>query len=226
MDKIKKYVINLDRRPDKYEYFKQNCPYNDVERISAFDGNNPSSNKNLKEFNILRENITKLKPGEYGCFISHLLLWERIVKENHEYALIFEDDPIFCENFKEKCDKLSENIHLIDTILYIGGRFIPNFIPDNRIEITDNIYKSDYSKGVNQEQDCRGTFCYLITKRCCEFFLSIRPGREGDLLNKQKTPFPLDHYMLTVLLRNKFNIFHSKPLLCYSLPNDPTSDVR
>ena len=38
---IEKFVINLERRPDRLNKFLDKCPLNDVKVISAFDGQNP-----------------------------------------------------------------------------------------------------------------------------------------------------------------------------------------
>jgi glycosyl transferase family 25 len=42
---------------------------------------------------------TKLTSGEIGCFLSHVLLWKKIINENISPALILEDDIILTENF-------------------------------------------------------------------------------------------------------------------------------
>ena len=37
---MKKFVINLKRRPDRLTNFLNNCPYGDVEIVYGFDGKN------------------------------------------------------------------------------------------------------------------------------------------------------------------------------------------
>jgi len=37
---------------------------------------------------------SKLKPGEVGCYASHLVAMQRMLDQNHDYALILEDDAI------------------------------------------------------------------------------------------------------------------------------------
>jgi hypothetical protein len=49
---MKKFVINLKRRPDRLETFLQRCPYHDVEIVYGFDGKNPELETN-KKFKLL-----------------------------------------------------------------------------------------------------------------------------------------------------------------------------
>lgn len=42
---------------------------------------------------------SKLKPGEVGCYASHLVAMQRIVARNLDYALILEDDAVLPDDF-------------------------------------------------------------------------------------------------------------------------------
>jgi glycosyl transferase, family 25 len=41
--------------------------------------------------------ISKLKPGEVGCYASHLLAMQAILDDGHEHAIILEDDAVIDE---------------------------------------------------------------------------------------------------------------------------------
>lgn len=123
---MKKFVINLKRRPDRLELFVKQCPYVDVEVIYAFDGKNPEL-ESKKERKLLLNFPKSLKPGEIGCAISHLRIWKRIVNENINLAMIFEDDCNFEPNFKEFIDNLVLPPDF--KIVFPGGRFSRNFKP-------------------------------------------------------------------------------------------------
>lgn len=90
---MKAYVINLDRRPDLWEFWKD-AP---VERWPAYDG----SEKFVPEWFLVQSTSRR---GAFGCFMSHFELWEHIAKNDCE-ALIFEDDcqldPDFWERLAE-----------------------------------------------------------------------------------------------------------------------------
>lgn len=42
-----------------------------------------------------------MKWGEIGCFLSHYRIWERVVEEQLDRVIIFEDDVRFTENATE-----------------------------------------------------------------------------------------------------------------------------
>jgi glycosyl transferase family 25 len=48
----------------------------------------------------------KLSPGVLSCTLNHILSYERMVKNNDKYAIIFENDPFFIGNFPEKIKRL------------------------------------------------------------------------------------------------------------------------
>ena len=48
---------------------------------------------------------TSINKGEIGCAMSHYKIWQDIIKNNYNHALVVEDDGEFSENFIDKCDK-------------------------------------------------------------------------------------------------------------------------
>jgi GR25 family glycosyltransferase involved in LPS biosynthesis len=81
------YVINLDRRPDRWEKTKNRLNEIGIEpkRWRAIDGkNNPLYAK--------YEKGAKLSKSEAACFDSHISLWKYIYESGIPSALIFEDD--------------------------------------------------------------------------------------------------------------------------------------
>ena len=108
---VKIFLINLNRRPDRLQYVQHQMERLNLDftRISAVDGQflsmETQSLINIEQFII----ETKKKPvlGELGCALSHRKVWEKIIDENIEYALILEDDVkikaellTFLHNFK------------------------------------------------------------------------------------------------------------------------------
>lgn len=216
---VKKFVINLDRRKDRYKEFINNCPYKEVERVSAFDGMFPLMNKHLDFYNFIKNAFPNLMSAEYGCWVSHLKIWKKIIDDDLPYAIIFEDDPIFCKNFKEKCDRLiKENIDNIDTILYIGGKNKPDVIIDKRIDLNENLLKYDYNAKWNGI--CHfGTFCYFITKKICKYFMNCL------MLKIKLDNAQVDCFMLNMLKLKKYDIFCAKPFLCHGIIESENSDI-
>jgi GR25 family glycosyltransferase involved in LPS biosynthesis len=120
------YLINLNRREDRYENFLKNFEYGkEVTRFSAVDAKqfnygDPLFFDNLK--NGLK-NISKvIKPGIFACTLSHYKVWETIANneniEEDDLCLIFEDDVMFHENFN---DIFQEDFSGVD-LIYLGGK--------------------------------------------------------------------------------------------------------
>ncbi|KDN12387.1 MULTISPECIES: glycosyltransferase family 25 protein [Snodgrassella] len=93
---LKTFLINLDRRPDRLMFVKQQLENLgiDFERVSAVDGS-CLTDEQRAVFNQQRfalECKRKVVDGEIGCALSHQAVWQRMVAENISYALILEDD--------------------------------------------------------------------------------------------------------------------------------------
>ncbi|WP_075321564.1 glycosyltransferase family 25 protein [Histophilus somni] len=88
------YVISLKssierRQHIEKEFSKQNIPY------SFFDAFQPNEeNEHIIQQYVPSLNKTDLTIGEKGCFMSHVLLWQKCVDENLPFIAIFEDDII------------------------------------------------------------------------------------------------------------------------------------
>ena len=218
MDKITKYVINLKRRPDRLERFMKTCPYKDVQIIEAFDGKNINNNSNGKDwFNHIKTRSKTLSDPEIGCFVSHIKVWEKIVKSNDTYTMIFEDDPIFSKEYKNIEKRIDLNI--VDSILYFGGRFTPNYIMRNSIPVTDVLIKHDLSKRWNPMDCDRTLHGYILTKNCARILLESF----DKMFNGTD---PADYYVIRCVLQNNMDIYSSRPLICHSEAVAADSDIR
>ena len=49
---------------------------------------------------------TDIYIGDWGNLMSHRRVWEDMVKNDHQMALVFEDQARLCENFKTKLDEI------------------------------------------------------------------------------------------------------------------------
>ncbi|MFA6608780.1 MAG: glycosyltransferase family 25 protein [Candidatus Paceibacterota bacterium] len=77
----------------KYEIM--NGIYGDDERVIARYDNNRA----------IKEHGKPLIFGEKGCALAHILVYERIIKENISYAVILEDDILLPDNFLSLIEK-------------------------------------------------------------------------------------------------------------------------
>jgi GR25 family glycosyltransferase involved in LPS biosynthesis len=220
MPDIKKFVINLKRRPDRLELFKKQCPFNDVTVIEAFDGKNMKDEPSAIEKDMASR-FTILSSGEIGCYLSHLRIFNIMRRENLQYALIFEDDAIFSDNFLEVYSKILEEFPSDTDILYIGGRFEPQFKMRDFIKVSDNIVKHRIENNRILGIDCdtdRTTHAYIVsnsfaTKFTEEFYKTIRHSKA------------IDSYLLSFCNTHNFTVYNAYPLLCHS-PRISDSDIR
>lgn len=106
-DKLKTFVISLDRRPERKEVFDQNNQKyltHGYEYFSAVDGKSLDyetlKSMGYDTFKDWKDPITKnnITTGEVATLLSHLHIWEKCIELN-EPILILEDDAIITENF-------------------------------------------------------------------------------------------------------------------------------
>lgn len=187
------YVINLDRRSDRWGEFVEKLNKTSefsketFIRISAFDGYNCEEEikrYNLENFSIikfLRQNKVIVKKGVLGCFISHVItlyniLQNKDIKED-DYVGIYEEDIFYPDNFDEKYKKFKEiELNKIGVeFLYLGGRFDPDFKSDNEnmFEKTDNpnIYLRKNEIDIHDWH--RTTHSYIIKKSVCTKLIKL-----------------------------------------------------
>lgn len=115
---MKGYLINLKKRHDRLDFFNTNVkkflPDIDIEVIEAVDGNTLNlSDENLKK-NVNHWNYTNLPEktlrGVIGCCLSHLSCYEKIINDDHNHAIIFEDDCCFIKNKELESNEFLKNL--------------------------------------------------------------------------------------------------------------------
>ena len=114
LKKDKKFVINLERRPDRLlEIEKQfyNLNFENYEIFKAVDG-------------ILLSKHIKLKQGQVACRLSHKSLIEKAKAERLKHVIIFEDDADLDSDIINKFQNLT--IPEDWDVLYLGAH---NFRP-------------------------------------------------------------------------------------------------
>lgn len=120
------YLINLKRRPDRLGNFLKHYNNSDMKKYNiikfeAIDGGNldvskcPLSELARGELQQLestgfRTKHYQLTKGAIGCYLSHVKIWENILKHNSEISLIFEDDAQIPNNLNKRIHEEMENI--------------------------------------------------------------------------------------------------------------------
>jgi len=242
------YVINLDRRTDRWndinKIINETCLKNhNFIRFSAIDGNNFEEDlikHDLKENPIihsLKEKKINVQTGLIGCFLSHISVLKKISEDDNlndkDYVGIFEDDFLYSgsiDGFNKSYESLV-NMNLLEEdveLLYIGGRFKPNFfhIDDEVFTQTSNInlFLRGPKGNLKIEYYDRCNSSYIIRKDCCKKLIDLISV--NFLRKKNNTSFELIAIdCIYPVLYNKMKLFDFFPHLFYSV-RDYTSDVR
>lgn len=237
------FVINLDRRPDRYEKFLTRLPFSSdlIERISAVDG------QTLKTEFPER----KKKYNELGCFFSHKNILEKIVNDEsfveEDYFMIFEDDVEFHSNFEKDFEHIFEKVKKTKEItffgqqykldiclLFFGGRFTKHFIPDNLLRYWIKINK-DYRytnlyvrrfQTINTNKHCfdRTTHFIILKKKTAQLLLEQMKLIDFHQ-NHHFTP-PIDVFYQNIQSSiPELHFIECFPHFCYS-SNTKDSDIQ
>ena len=202
----KYYLVSIDRtaniRKENITKLKQSVKEYTGKNIYKFgvDGKKLNGHivKGLKRRKILhkkdwgrtknksKRSYTYFKKSIIGCFLSHVEIWEDIIKNNIKYAIIFEDDALYTtNNFFKEVDKI------ISTIPE-NTDFISLF-HHNKLEQVELIQTlKEYNEYLLKINDfIWGTVCYIITLK----------GAKKFMKNLLPIDMPVDgaiaHYCLT-----------------------------
>jgi glycosyl transferase, family 25 len=113
--RMKSFVINLNRQPEKYESFLRLNAGAKIafERFEASDGA-LFSPKDAIEMKLVAPGA-RLTPGAVGCAASHFRIWREAV-ESGMAALVFEDDAIVRDDIREHLERLIPTVGTWDYI--------------------------------------------------------------------------------------------------------------
>lgn len=127
---MKVFVINLDRNTDRLKAVSERLQARGVafERFPAVDGRALDAAVRRRVHSRVRTLFARgfgMTPGEIGCTLSHLKVYQRIVDENLDAACVMEDDaspePGFAEGLgriEAQLDASRPQVILLAPILY------------------------------------------------------------------------------------------------------------
>ncbi|KAI5640341.1 glycosyltransferase family 25 (LPS biosynthesis protein) domain-containing protein [Phthorimaea operculella] len=126
------YMINLERRDERRAYM-QKCFTElglSVQHFEAIDGRTLMLHDLPHNIHVMpgyEDPFHKrpMKTGEIGCFLSHYLIWEDMIKKDHWMVMILEDDVYFRPHFRNNLQRLLEEVKDGDwDLLYIGRKIL------------------------------------------------------------------------------------------------------
>lgn len=181
------YVINLEKNEDRLKKF-----------TSTYEGSGLTENPFLRMKAIYGKDINyqeyisdeveiNMTPGMVGCFLSHMYIYDMMMKSMKEYALIFEDDAYIMRDLN------------LGMISYIFGS-----IPDDwdiiliGYDISNSVHKYEKMDGYLKMYNFWGTHAYFIKKMAAK-----------KLLDLTKIPFTnqIDYVMGDLCKKGLLNVY-------------------
>lgn len=183
--KIKKFIINLDRRKDRLSQMAE-ALYDEPDacsktcRVAAVDGSqldnpgNPVIQKKVWKHALEREKSGekvmggRQTRGGIALILSHALIWQQIVAEDLDWAVVFEDDAVhYRDNFRDSMCKLAKGDYGFDW----------SWVKLNQLEEDGNLATTGLNRSTNF-----GTAMYAITKQAALELLKTQfPMKDNQL---------------------------------------------
>jgi GR25 family glycosyltransferase involved in LPS biosynthesis len=176
MEKLPKYVINLERDKHKLKRFntemeKQNIPY-EIWRGSII--NNIADLNNFKNKHSFTKGTTTVNfPGNVGSAFAHLSLWKYCLKQPSDYFMIFEDNCVLKDNFVKNVNYFLNKIKKFDF-------FNLNVIRPHGFTNDNILFKYKSIKEFPYPPPNTWMSSYIISKRLMYYILNISKNINYD----------------------------------------------
>lgn len=148
-----------------------------------------------------KQKFINISDSEISTFLHHLECYKKIIEQNHNYALIIEDDAILCENFCLRLQKYIYDLPKDWNILYIGegDGSVPGSV-FQRYRGLVNIFRKP-------SNIMKYTDFYVIKNITCQKFVEKFNNEQG------KINLPIDHYLNAFINENALKAFAGEPKL-------------
>lgn len=171
------FYINLPHRKDRKKNVIQQVTkvdrLEDLERVDGVYGDKINI-KNMSSSLVTKQgkrqatakNIRVYVPltvGAIGCALSHRKVYQKIIDQDLDYALILEDDITLDKNFNTKFEEIMRNAPSDFDVIYLGyhNSSLKNIKPYSKhFSIPDRVY---------------GLFGYVVTRQAAEKLLKVFP---------------------------------------------------
>jgi GR25 family glycosyltransferase involved in LPS biosynthesis len=207
--KMKTYVINLDKRGDRWNRFKEKSiselEFLNYERFSAVDGNKLISNAQLQR--IFDGNDYNMRKGMVGCAMSHIKLYTELINSEYDVFCILEDDIEFVPEFGKKLLYVYNQAKLFSwDVVYLGHHLkkkhiLPCSYDKKLIPVIEK-----WNKNKSLTNSLGGTGGYLISKKGA--------GKLLDFINKTGMTNGIDTVQQKAA--DELNIYYTSTHLFYS----------
>ncbi|MEL3901409.1 MAG: glycosyltransferase family 25 protein [Treponema phagedenis] len=182
---MKVFIVNLKESIDRRQYMIEEMKKTNLQ-YEFFDAVNGKDIKNIEEIydkeNAIKAYGRELKLGEIGCAMSHLLIYKKMIDENIEQALIFEDDIIIANDFNRVFSEILKIEN--DGIILLG---------QSDTKLKTKIYFQSITRQYKLKKifnSSYGAYGYIICKKAAEKIYSesfpiIRPSDQWGRWSKK-----------------------------------------
>jgi GR25 family glycosyltransferase involved in LPS biosynthesis len=205
-NKIKSFVINLDRRPDRWSSFQNNAKqlsFLKYERFNAIDGNKLVSTRKLQR--IFDGNDYNMRRGIVGVALSHIKLYIELLYSQNDVFFIMEDDLEFTPEFEKKFFHLYDQTKNINWDIIYLGHHLKNKITDaydkDKMPVIER-----WNRYTSLNNSLGGVGGYLISKNGAKNLL--------EFINNHGMSNAID--TMQQKAADNLNVFYAFPHLFYS----------
>lgn len=180
---MKKFVISLDRTPERLNEFLKSNSTLDLFKFKAIDGLSISREQLLHDGII--DLSLKYSNGAIGCALSHITLWRHCVAINEPITII-EDDCILHTDFHNTSEQLSSSVNDYDLIQW-GWNFEAPIIYLHSSELGNLSVSYDHDHLLQNIESFKTHNCVSTLSKVIRFFgstcYSITPLGATKLIN-------------------------------------------
>jgi GR25 family glycosyltransferase involved in LPS biosynthesis len=156
-----------------------------------------------EEDSYFHNNYENMLNSHKAITLSHIYCYREIA-EKYDYALILEDDAIFCDNFTSKLNDYMAQLPPDWDMLFIGdgcGLHIPTDVINSS---SSNIFRKCHEPTFwGGDGATRCVDSYIVNKKCAQAILDY----------KQKIGRAIDWWLNQVIRDCKLNVYWAEPTL-------------
>jgi len=129
----------------------------------------------------------------FGCYMSHVSIWQEILRKDAPFAVILEDDAVVTANFSNELQTRLQRLPVTWDTLFLNG--------------CDKKFGYIFDNGVRQSRGGLCTFAYVISSKGARYLL------QRAVLHSDK---PIDHVLDYETLKGRLLSFHADPPLAHT----------
>jgi hypothetical protein len=165
---VRALCINLDRRPERWEAFKRNCPIRGVHRFPAING------RAVRPPAWWRQG-----GGAWGCMLSHIRILEQALADGLDRGggvlLVLEDDALFPPDFAERAARFIRALPDDWEQAYLGGQHRGLRVRQPQ-RVNDEVVRP-FMVNRTQAYAVRGPFIRVLYQHLCDWPAHARSPR-------------------------------------------------